>query len=105
MYKFALPQKLTEWLRAILTPRSKNVHNFLMTVRPLSMRAWNWNATDSKKTIFDLIILRHIQRWQSKEMSLDFLHGQSVAETCLSHWGYVILCMYTGDTDTNLGSE
>ena len=71
----------------------KNVHNFLMTVAvcatsELSMRVWNWNITDFKKTIFDLIIQRYIQIWQSKEMSHDFVRGQSVAETCSWHWGY-----------------
>ena len=53
----------------------------------MSMRAWNWNVIDLKKTIFDLIIPRYIQIWQSKEMSNDFVRGQSVAETCFSHWG------------------
>ena len=53
---------------------------FLMTSE-LSMRAWNWNVTDSKKTIFDLIIFqRYFPIWQSKEMSHDFVGGQSVAE-------------------------
>ena len=27
-------------------------------------------------------------KWQSKEMSHDFVRGHSVAETCFSHWGY-----------------
>ena len=36
------------------------------------MRAWNWNVTDSKKTIFDLIDMFH-----------DFVRCKSVAET----WG------------------
>ena len=62
----------------------KNVHNFATS--ELSMRAWNWNVTDSKKAIFDLIIPRYIQIWHSKEMSHDFVRGQSVAETCFSHW-------------------
>ena len=39
------------------------------------------NVTDSKKNIFDLISPRYIQIWQSKEMSHDFVRGQSVAET------------------------
>ena len=51
------------------------------------MRAWNWNVTDLKKTIFDLINTRYFPIWQSKEMSNDFVRGQSVAETCFSHWG------------------
>ena len=42
------------------------------------MQAWNWNATDSKKNIFDLIIQRYFPKWQSKEMSHDFVRGQSV---------------------------
>ena len=51
----------------------KHVHNFLMNATSeLSMRAWNWNVTDSKKT---------------KEIFHDFVRGQSVAETCFSHWG------------------
>ena len=37
--------------------------------------------------IFDLITPRYFPIWQSKEMSHDFVRGQSVAETCLSHWG------------------
>ena len=52
------------------------------------MRAWNWNVTDSKKTIFELIIVRYFEIWQSKEMSHDFVRGQSVVETCFSHRGY-----------------
>ena len=69
----------------------KNVHNFLVTVAvcaisELSMRVWNWNITDFKKTILDLIIQQYIQIWQSKEMSHDFVRGQSVAETCSWHW-------------------
>ena len=59
----------------------KNVHNFLMTVRPLS---WAYGHETEmllilKKTIFDLIIPWYIQIWQSKEMSRDFVRGQSVA--------------------------
>ena len=52
----------------------KNVHNFLMTLMTseLRMRAWDWNVTDSKKTIFDLITPRYFPIWQSKEMSHDF---------------------------------
>ena len=38
----------------------------------LSMPAWNWNVTDSKKNIFDLNIQRYFPIWQSKEMSHDF---------------------------------
>ena len=57
------------------------------------MRAWNWNITDSKKTISDLITPRYFPIWQSKEMSHDFVRGQSVAETCFSHWGYLELTM------------
>ena len=60
----------------------KNVHIILMT--DLSMRAWNWNVTDSKKTIFDLITPRYFPIWQSKEMSHDFVRGKFVAETCFS---------------------
>ena len=68
----------------------KNVYNCLMTVRPLS---WAFGHETElllilKKTIFDLIFARYIHIWQSKEMSHDFVRGQSVAETCFSHWGY-----------------
>ena len=41
-----------------------------------------------KKTIFDLIIPRYIKIWQSKEMSHDFVRGQSVAETCF--WARIL---------------
>ena len=61
----------------------------------LSMRAWNWNVTDSKKTIFDLITPRYFPIWQSKEMTRDFVRGQSVAENCFSHWGYILTSMPT----------
>ena len=44
---------------------------------------WFW-----KKTIFDLISPRYFPIWQSKEMSHDFVRGQSVAETCYSQWSY-----------------
>ena len=62
-----------DWERS--RPRGpKNVHNFLSNdsaTSELSTRAWNWNVTDSKKTIFDLIIFRYFPIWQSKEMSHD----------------------------------
>ena len=81
---FLYPKNPTwRWLRAISTQGPKKVHNFLMTATSeLSMRAWNWNVTDSKKYIFDLITPRYFPIWQSKEMSHDFVRGQSVAETC-----------------------
>ena len=41
------------------------------------MRAWNWNITDLKKYIFEMIIPRYIEIWQSKEMSHDSVRGQS----------------------------
>ena len=37
------------------------------------------------------MIPRYFPIWQSKEMSHEFVRGQSVAETCFSHWGYIIL--------------
>ena len=40
-----------------------------------------------KITIFDLITPLYFPIWQSKEMSHNFVRGQSVAETCFSHWG------------------
>ena len=68
----------------------ENDHNFFndCATSELSMWAWNWNFTDSKKNIFDLITLRYFPIWQSKEMSHDFVQGQSVADTCFSHFGY-----------------
>ena len=64
--------------------RSEKCQNLLIdcATSELSVRAWSWNVTDSKQTIFDLIIPRYIQIWQSKEMSHNFVRGQSVAETC-----------------------
>ena len=53
----------------------------------LSMRAWNWNVTDSKKPYFWPDYSPIFPIWQSKEMSHDFVRSQSVAETCSSHWG------------------
>ena len=67
---------------------SKNVHNFLMTVRPLSWACGH--GTEMLlilKKYFDLIVPRYIQIWQSKEMSHDFVRGQSVAGNCFSRWG------------------
>ena len=69
---FALPEKIKvfqhggDWERS--RPQgSKNVHTFLMTLRPLSWACGH--GTEMllilKKTIFDLIIPRHIQIWQS----------------------------------------
>ena len=49
----------------------------------------------SSQDIFDLIIPRYIQIWQSKEMSHDFVRGQSVAETCFNHWDWSIAYAYT----------
>ena len=76
-----------EWERS--RPQGpKNVHNFLMTVRHLS---WACGLGTEmllilKKTILDLIIERYFQIGQPKGMSHDFVRGQSVAETCFSHW-------------------
>ena len=42
-----------------------------------------------KTNIFDMIMPRYFPIWKSKEMSHDFVRGQSVAETCFSRWGYV----------------
>ena len=68
----------------------KHIHNFLMTVRPLSWACGH--GTEMllilKKSIFDLIRPRYILIWQSKEMSHDFVRSKSVAKTCSSHWGY-----------------
>ena len=59
----------------------KNVHNFSLTVRPLSWACGH--GTEMllilKKTIFDLITPRYFPIWQSKEMSHDFVRSQSVA--------------------------
>ena len=75
----------------------KNVHNFLMTVRPLSWACGH--GTEMllilKKNYFDLIMPRYFPLWQSKEMSRDFVRGQSVAETCFSHWDYQDRWFYT----------
>ena len=67
----------------------KNAHTLLMTVWIMSC------ASDLvaqmllilKKTIFDLII-RVLDITVQKEMASVFVWGQSVAETCFSHWGY-----------------
>ena len=85
---FALPEKFNMALtESDLDPRSDKCPEFFndCATSELSMRAWNWNVTDSRKNIFDLVIPRYIQIWQSKEMSHDFVRGQSVAETCFSH--------------------
>ena len=56
-----------DWERS--RPQSpKNVHNFFSNCAntELSMQALNWNVTDSKKMIFDLIMPRYFPIWQSK---------------------------------------
>ena len=70
----------------------KNVHNLLLAVRPLSWACGH--GTEMSKTIFDLITPRYFPIWQFKEMSHDFVSGQSVAETCFSHWGYLTVGLY-----------
>ena len=70
-----------------------------MTVRPLG---WECGQVTEmllilKKAIFDLITdIWYFPIWQAKEMSHDFVRGQSVAETCFSHSGAnyfaVLLC-------------
>ena len=61
----------------------KNVCTFLMTVRPLS-----WNVTGSKRIYFGLDYPTGSLIYdRPKEMSHDFVRGQSVAEACFSHWG------------------
>ena len=56
----------------------KNVHNFLMTVRPLSWVCGH--GTEMllilKIHIFDLITPRYFPIWEFKEMSHDFVRGQ-----------------------------
>ena len=82
----ALPRKFQhggdwEWSR----PHDpKNVHNFLIAVRPLSWACGHGTKMllILKKTFFNLITPRYFPIWQSKEMSHDFVRGQSVAETC-----------------------
>ena len=86
MYLLYPKNSTWRWLRAISTQRSEKCP-YLFTdwaTSELSMRAWSWNVTDSKTTISALIIPRYIQIWQSKEMSHDFVRGQSVAELGLS---------------------
>ena len=80
-----------DWERS--RPRGpKNVHNFLITVRLLSWACGH--ETEMllilKKTIFDLTMPRYFPIWQFKEMSHDFVRGQSMAKTCFSHWGYCL---------------
>ena len=55
------------------------------------MRARSWNVTDSKKTILDLIIQGQVLDMTIQRNVHDFVRGQSVAETCFSHWGYEIM--------------
>ena len=47
-------------------------------------------VTESDLDSNDMIVRRYIQKWQSKEISHDFVRGLSVAETCFSHWGYSV---------------
>ena len=65
------------------------VHNFLMSVRPLTLSLECGHGTEMllilKKPIFYLIIQQYFQIWQSEEMSHNLVRGQSVAETCFSH--------------------
>ena len=58
----------------------KNVHNFLMTLRPLTWACGH----GTEMLLIIMIIARYIQIWQSQEMSHDFVRGKSVAETCFS---------------------
>ena len=83
------------WSRAISTPRSEKcpyLFNDCATCE-LSMRAWNWNVTVSKKTIFGLIILGQVLDIFVQRNVPGFLRGQSVAKTCLRHWGYILLTL------------
>ena len=75
-----------DWERS--RPQSpKNVHNFLITVRPLSWACGH--GTEMLlivKIIFSTWLFEGMsQIWQSKEMSQDFVRGQPVAEACYSH--------------------
>ena len=67
----------------------KNVHNFLLTVLPLSWA--RGHVTEVllilKKLFSTWLFDRKSYLWPSREMSHDFVRGQSVAETCFSHWG------------------
>ena len=51
------------------------------------MQACHLNATDPKKTISDMIIRGQVLDMNFQRKSHDFVRGQSVAETCFSHWG------------------
>ena len=72
---FALPEKW-QWLRAIPTPRSENVHNFLMTVRPL-----NWACGHGTelllilKKLFLTWLLPDIFRYDSLEKCPTILYA------------------------------
>ena len=94
LWMYLIYPKNPTWLRAIPIPRSEKCPWLVnaCATSELSMRAWSWNVTDSKKTIFDLITPRYFPIWQSKEMSHYFVRGQSVAETCFSHRSYSIAC-------------
>ena len=62
MYLLYPKNSTLRWLRAIPTPRSKNVHNFLMTERPLS---WACGHRTESKKLFSTWLLSDIFRYDS----------------------------------------
>ena len=64
----------------------KNVHNFLLTVRPPSRaRGHGTKLLLILKKIFSTCLFRDKSyMWPYKKMSYDFVRGQSVAETCFT---------------------
>ena len=63
----------------------KNVHNFLMTVRHLTGHVAEMLLI-LIKTIVHLIIRGCVLYMTVQRNFHDFVRGQSVAETCFSHW-------------------
>ena len=83
---FALPEKFN--MAVTESDLDPKVHSFLMAVRAtseLSMRAWNQNVTESKKTILDLIIQRYI-RYNSPKKYPTILYAVNLWLKPVSCW-------------------
>ena len=123
---YLLHPKNSTWrsLRPISTPRSEKCPQLFndCATYELSMRAWSWNVTDSKK-LFSTWLFHDKFRYDSAKKYLTIFHAvnlwlklvSATAETCFSHRGYrnagywernmclnIKICCYLVSNQTNI---
>ena len=74
----------------------KNVHNFLMTVQPLSRASGHGTEILQilKKHIFDRIIQGHVKDMTLQRNVPRLCTGSICGWNCFIHWGYRVICLH-----------